>query len=534
MDGATGRSGHRGGKNNGDLDGEKKRVEVDSADGSKDVDEMEDVKGVLDSKGSNHSKPSSPEGIGSSSERKVDQLESTRAEMTQVKEENERLKSYLSQIMRDYRSLQMRFMEESKRELNVSSVVDKRGDEQRKLEEADDLVSLSLGRASSSIDPKKGEKKDHVSEKKYDDEEGLVLGLDCKFEASKSGTTESLPNRSPENSFEEEPKEDAGETWPPGKALNTKRSSNGDDEVLQQNPVKKARVSVRARCDTPTMNDGCQWRKYGQKIAKGNPCPRAYYRCTVAPSCPVRKQVQRCAEDMSILITTYEGNHNHPLPMSATAMASTTSAAAHMLLSGSTSSTTRPTTGNDLQAGISGLYPSDASKPRPFYTPSSSFSYASTSCPTITLDLTSNPPSSSASSASSIFGRFSSQYPSSATRFPQGSLNFGSISSTDSSCALPLLSWGGSNGLVNSLGAQLFNKGSTNPSATTQESHNSYQSYLQKTILNLPQSSLPDTISAATKVITADPSFQSALTAALKSIIGSNLSGSTTQDRFRS
>ncbi|PON94107.1 WRKY domain containing protein [Trema orientale] len=87
----------------------------------------------------------------------------------------------------------------------------------------------------------------------------------------------------------------------------------GIDVTPVVKPIREPRVVVQTLSEVDILDDGYRWRKYGQKVVRGNPNPRSYYKCTNA-GCPVRKHVERASHDPKAVITTYEGKHNHDVP----------------------------------------------------------------------------------------------------------------------------------------------------------------------------------------------------------------------------
>lgn len=163
--------------------------------------------------------------------------------MGEVKEENERLKMMLERVEKDYHSLQLRFFDilhkdVSKKGLAVSSTsLDHETAEP-------ELVSLCLGR--SPMEPKKELARIGYSNKPKEEDVGpnLTLGLDSKHLLS----MEVVSDLSPTNSSEEPKEVEAEGTNQSAKVINV------NDDMSDQMPAKRARVSVRARCDTPTVS----------------------------------------------------------------------------------------------------------------------------------------------------------------------------------------------------------------------------------------------------------------------------------------
>ncbi|KAK8451397.1 hypothetical protein SEVIR_6G206000v4 [Setaria viridis] len=86
-----------------------------------------------------------------------------------------------------------------------------------------------------------------------------------------------------------------------------------DMAAMASRAVREPRIVVQTTSEVDILDDGYRWRKYGQKVVKGNPNPRSYYKCTYA-GCTVRKHVERASNDLKSVITTYEGKHNHEVP----------------------------------------------------------------------------------------------------------------------------------------------------------------------------------------------------------------------------
>ncbi|KAL9671633.1 hypothetical protein QQ045_009203 [Rhodiola kirilowii] len=137
----------------------------------------------------------------------------------------------------------------------------------------------------------------------------IVHGKDQLFQES---SPDSQPIEAEKLAYDEAKRNSATDSGPTQKRRNTGYSAAEPTHL--QNTVVEPKIIVQTRSEVDLLDDGFRWRKYGQKVVKGNSHPRSYYKCTTS-GCNVRKHVERASTDPKAVVTTYEGKHNHDIPV---------------------------------------------------------------------------------------------------------------------------------------------------------------------------------------------------------------------------
>ncbi|XP_061341231.1 WRKY transcription factor 28-like [Gastrolobium bilobum] len=125
----------------------------------------------------------------------------------------------------------------------------------------------------------------------------------------------SISSSSSEAGAEEDSGKSKKDSQVKGEEEGERSKKRNKDKKKREKKDKEPRFAFMTKSEVDHLEDGYRWRKYGQKAVKNSPYPRSYYRCTTQ-KCTVKKRVERSFQDPTTVITTYEGQHNHPVPTS--------------------------------------------------------------------------------------------------------------------------------------------------------------------------------------------------------------------------
>ena len=114
--------------------------------------------------------------------------------------------------------------------------------------------------------------------------------------------------------------------------------------------------------DNPTTTKRCTTsnHRYGEKLVKGSPCPRSYYKCSHG-GCPAKKIVERDAVTNAVLSTQYKDEHNHAMPGQPRVVVRTQRAAKPQMLLMVRGAVATPGWRGECVAGLRTLSPSSRS-----------------------------------------------------------------------------------------------------------------------------------------------------------------------------